>query len=80
MSSSPSSRHSRRNASISKGNSMSFPARSLGGLHKGMPQNYEARFRELVEFVPLWLRRLERRRALMLFEQPPDRGTTAPPG
>jgi 16S rRNA (guanine(1405)-N(7))-methyltransferase len=38
---------------------VSFPARSLGGKQKGMVQNYEARFRQLVADKPWEIKRFE---------------------
>ena len=38
---------------------VSFPAHSLGGRDKGMVQNYGARFVELVQDKPWWIRRFE---------------------
>ena len=38
---------------------VSFPARSLGGKQKGMVQNYEARFRQLVADKPWEVKRFE---------------------
>lgn len=38
---------------------VSFPAKSLGGRSKGMPQNYEAHFRELTAGFPWRIQRFE---------------------